>query len=86
MHFPEGHGMIRKSLIARKIALNEAWRQVLLEAFSLARDLFKLREFHTWRLCSIGSVVQCWLKKTFPLTRARSNLLSWCLFSWFYDC
>lgn len=57
MHFPEGHGMIRKPLITRKIALNEACRQRLLGAFSLARDLFKLREFHTWRLYSIGSVV-----------------------------
>lgn len=57
MHFPEGHGMIRKPLITRKIALNEACRQRLLGAFSLARDLFKPREFHTWRLYSIGSVV-----------------------------
>lgn len=50
MHFPEGQGIIRKSLIMLTIALNEACRQVLLEAFSLVRDLFKLREFHTWRL------------------------------------
>lgn len=50
MHFSEGHEIITKPLIMLKIAFNESCRQVLLEAFSLARDLFKLQEFHTWRL------------------------------------
>lgn len=77
----EGHRIITKSLILLKIAFNESCFWVLLETFSLGEtDLFKLQEFHIWRLYSVGRVAYCWLKKIFPLTRGRSNLLNWLLF------
>lgn len=85
MHFFEGHRMITKSLIMLKIAFNESCCKVLLEAFSLARKTFSSSKSFTFGdFYSIGRVVYYWLKKTFPFTRAKSNLLNWLLLFLFF--
>lgn len=53
--------------------------------FAGKRDLFKLQEFHIWRLLQHWEGCLVLAEKTFPLTRAKSNLLNWLLlFFWFY--
>lgn len=53
--------------------------------FHWVRQTFSSYKSFTFEDFGVGRVAYCWLKKYFALTRARSNLLNWLLFVfWFY--